>query len=119
MMKWSVLVLMLVFLTSCFYDSEEDLYGISTCNTTNISFASDVNPILVNHCLSCHFKGSTIGGGINLDGHTAVASYAKNSSLLGSIKHEGFSPMPKGQNKLDDCKISKIEAWVKAGSPDN
>ncbi|MEY3421883.1 MAG: hypothetical protein RIR48_2183, partial [Bacteroidota bacterium] len=22
-------------------------------------------------------------------------------------------------NKLDDCKISKIEAWVKAGSPDN
>lgn len=104
---------------SCYYDSEQDLYSGTTCNTTNVSFAADVNPIIVNQCVSCHFKGSTIGGGINLDGYTAVETYAKNNSLVGSIKHSGFSPMPKGQAKLDDCKISKIESWVKAGSPNN
>ncbi|MFZ1454640.1 MAG: hypothetical protein WAT46_01265 [Saprospiraceae bacterium] len=120
MRRWSVLIVVLGFCWSaCYYDSEEDLYGSANCNTTNVSFASDVNPIIVNHCVSCHFKGSNIGGGINLDGYVAVESYAKNNSLVGSVKHSGFSPMPKGQPKLDDCKISKIEAWVKAGSPNN
>jgi hypothetical protein len=102
MKKCLGLLFVIIFsLSSCYYDSEEDLYGSVICNTTNVSFASDVNPILVNHCVSCHFKGSSIGGGINLDGYTAAVTY------------------PKDQNKLDDCKISKIEAWVKAGSPDN
>ena len=120
MKKCLGLLFVIIFsLSSCYYDSEEDLYGSVICNTTNVSFASDVNPILVNHCVSCHFKGSSIGGGINLDGYTAAVTYAKNNSVVGSIKHEGYSAMPKDQNKLDDCKISKIEAWVKAGSPDN
>ncbi len=67
----------------------------------------------------CHFSSSTLGGGILLDTYNSVAVAAKNGTLVGSIKHDGFSAMPKDQPKLDDCRIAKIEAWVKAGSPNN
>lgn len=105
--------------SSCYYHSEEELYGKEPCITTNVSFAQDINPILINHCLSCHFDGSVLGGGIILEGYIAVMPYVQSKALVGAIKHEGFAAMPKDQPKLDDCKISLIEAWVKAGAPDN
>ena len=53
-----------------------------------------------------------------LEGYAKLKSYVDNGKLLGSIKHSpGFSPMPKGQAKLVDCDIEKIEAWVAAGAP--
>ncbi len=115
-----IFVCILFCLVGCYYDSEEDLYPSSACNTTNISFVNDIQPILANSCLSCHNATSTIGGGVVLEGHTAVLRYANDQSLVGSVNHNsGYSAMPQSASKLDDCKISKIESWVQAGSPNN
>jgi hypothetical protein len=115
-----IILLVSVFVVGCYYDSEEDLYGTSNCITTNPSFANDIQPIINLSCAApCHFPASSLGGGISLDSYNSVLIQAKNGSLVGSIKHEGFSAMPKDQPKLDDCKIAKIDAWVKAGSLNN
>ena len=107
-------------LTSCYYDSVEDLYPASECIALNVSFSKDIQPILVNNCLICHTAASTIGGGINLEGHEAVLFYAESGALVGSVKQAApYSAMPKSAAKLDACKILKIEAWVQAGSPNN
>ena len=113
-------VILLFAVTGCYYDSEEDLYPPVSCDTSNISYSLDIVPIMATSCLNCHFNGSSIGGGLNLEGHAALKASAENGSLVGSVTHaSGFSAMPKDASKLDECKIKKINAWVQAGSPDN
>mgnify|MGYP000865225205 CR=1 FL=1 len=120
-MKFGVVFLVFsLLMAGCYYDSEEDLYPSVSCDTSNISYSVDIVPIMANSCLNCHFNGSSIGGGLNLEGHAALKASAENGSLVGSVTHaSGFSAMPKGASKLDECKILKIKAWVQAGSPDN
>jgi hypothetical protein len=49
-----------------------------------------------------------------------VKSNALNGKLLGAIKHSnGYSPMPKGGNKMKECDIRKIEIWINSGTPNN
>ncbi|MBC7885709.1 MAG: hypothetical protein H7X99_09555 [Saprospiraceae bacterium] len=105
--------------SSCFYDSEEDLYPSGECNTLNVSFANDVQPILIVNCLSCH-NAILSEGTVNLDGHAFVLKYANSGQLVGSITHSsGYQNMPQSAPKLEPCKIAKIESWVQAGSPNN
>lgn len=115
-------ILSAVLINGCYYDVEEELYPQQgpACDTTAITYLQTIQPIIAQNCLgSCHSQASQIGG-IVLEGHTALADVAATGALLGAIKHEpGFSAMPQGQAKLDDCTILKIEKWVNDGSPNN
>jgi hypothetical protein len=108
------------FLQSCYYDNEEDLYPTPpACDTTNVSYANDVWPIISSNCTGCH-SGGAPQGNISLENYDDIVVAANNGSLLGVIRHdEGWSPMPKGGAKLPDCDISKIEKWVDDGTPNN
>ncbi len=91
----------------------------SACDTANVSFAADVQPILSTYCLGCHSGGSPQGG-IALNGYANVLLQANNGRLVGSIDHlPAFSPMPQGQSKLSDCNIALIRNWVAQGASDN
>lgn len=115
-------LLVALSVSSCYYDNEEDLYGNlnPACDTTQVTFAGTIFPILEQaDCVSCHM-GTTASAGIRLDSHAEVIKHANSGALLGVIRHEpAWSPMPKGGNKLSDCTISKIETWVSQGSPNN
>ena len=37
--------------------------------------------------------------------------------FLNAVKHTGLYPMPKGGNKLSDCKIKQIEKWIDNNYP--
>lgn len=114
-----ILVIVVVSFSSCYYDSEENLYPSTGCSTENISYTNDVKPILLNSCLSCH-NNVARQGGITLETHDDVLIYVINGTLLGSIKHDsGFKAMPQNATKLDDCRISKVEAWITAGALNN
>ncbi len=107
-------------LSGCYYDVEEELYPISVCDTSDVTYTQTVKPILDQNCNICHASGSTAGGGIVLDTWTDVNGVAQSGQLIGAIKREsGYSPMPKNAVKLDDCSISKIESWVNSGALDN
>lgn len=106
-------------ISSCYYDVEETLYGHLTCETEDMSFKNDIQPILDNHCLSCHNAGSNLGN-VNLTGFDQVKIYIDNGRLIGAITHmNGFSPMPQGNPKLSDCQISKFQAWIDQGLSNN
>lgn len=114
--------------TGCYYDNEEDLYGGDTtaCDTANLSYADDIKPILVAKCYKCHSNANSVGQGapafedfaaIQL---RAVGNVGENQKLLNRI-NDPTIPMPplSEGGLLPDCERSKIEAWVKAGAPDN
>jgi mono/diheme cytochrome c family protein len=105
----------------CYYDKSELLYP-SSCDTLNITYTQTVKPVLNAYCLSCHGASvyNTLGGSVNLDGHTNLVVPVENGTLLKSIRHEaGASPMPKNQQKMPDCQITQIEKWILSGAPNN
>jgi len=91
----------------------------TTCDTTNVSYASFIVPVLKTYCNGCH-SGTTPEGGLSFTSYNTVKAVALNGKLVGSITWaSGYNAMPKGTNKLSDCKISKIKAWVNNGAPNN
>lgn len=91
----------------------------TACNTENISFANHVLPLLQNRCIGCHSAANS-SGGVNLSAHAGVTAAASGGRLVGVINHaQGFLPMPQGGQKLSQCDIDKITAWVQAGTPNN
>jgi len=120
-MKKLVLPIVCFFLSGCYYDSEEALYGKpgTGCNTDVTKFSTEIKPILQSSCLTCHSNSVALssGGGIKLQDYADVKTYVLNGRLVGSIDHSaGFSAMPKGGGKLTDCNILIIKTWIAKGT---
>ncbi len=110
---------MLILLSGCYYDSEEELYGTTECDAVDMSLANDILPILENDCYTCHSVTANFGN-VTLEGYEKLLPYVNDGSLLGAIMHSGgYSPMPKGKAKLLDCEIEKIESWINSGALNN
>lgn len=89
------------------------------CDTSDVTYAGYIRPYLDIHCTGCH-TGVNAGGGVFLSGYSTVQEIALDGRFLGSIQHDsGFSPMPKGEDKLADCDITKIRLWIEDGAPNN
>jgi len=89
------------------------------CDTSSVTYAGTIQPIIHNNCLGCHSSAST-GGGILLTTWGQVADAALNGHLVCSVYHDsGCQPMPKGGVQLSSCDLTKISIWVGAGAPNN
>lgn len=124
-MKKIIAFVCILGMAGCYSDNYEELYpettGGSGCNTDNMSFATDIAPIINQYCATASCHNSTVkAGGYDFTTHAGVTLSINNNRLLGAIRQEGgFSPMPQGMAKLSDCNISKITSWVNAGAPNN
>lgn len=89
------------------------------CDSTFFTFSGAVLPILQSACIGCH-SGAPPAGNIDLTTYTNVSTLAMNGKLLGVVSHStGFLQMPKGGNKLPDCRITQIRKWIESGAPNN
>lgn len=114
-----MLLIGMVFLTSCYYDVEENLYPGNDCSTLDMSYVTNIAPILQRNCYACHSAAANTAN-ITLEGHGELIKHVNSGRLLGAIMHEpGFKPMPQGASQLPDCDIAKIEQWVADGAPNN
>ena len=116
-----ILFVISVFLfAGCYYDNEADLYQFyqNQCDTTSISYSADIEPIMVTQCVSCH-SGTNPDGNVGLENHSEVQFSAENGSLYGCVTNTNdFNIMPPA-GALFQCDIDKIDAWIKAGMPNN
>lgn len=109
----------MIFFSSCYYDNEETLYPPTECVTADMSYQTDIVPIISNNCYVCHSAISNTGN-VTLEGYTELKKYVDSGQLMGAINHDpGYSPMPDNAPKLGDCNIAKIESWIAAGAQDN
>lgn len=89
------------------------------CDTTDMSFSSDIMPILTNKCVGCH-SGAGASGGVDLSTHSGVLAVVQSGQLFGSINWDNaYSNMPKGGSQLPSCEINQIKAWIDAGALNN
>ena len=113
------LLIGMAFLTSCYYDVEENLYPVNDCSTLNMSYQQNIAPILQRNCYACHSAAANTAN-VTLEGHGELIKHVNSGRLLGAINHQpGFKPMPQGASKLIECDIAKIEQWVADGAPNN
>ncbi|CAN5531787.1 hypothetical protein BH11BAC2_BH11BAC2_09230 [soil metagenome] len=92
-----------------------DLHCSNGCDTTNVTYAGTIKPLIDNKCKGCH-QGASPGGGVDLSTYAGIAASAANGSLLGSVQHNpNWSAMPKNSAQLPDCEIAQIRIWVNAG----
>lgn len=113
----SILALTLA-VSGCYYDNEEDLYlGSSTCDTTNVTYATSVAPVFAGYCNSCH-SGSSPSGNIKTDSYSSVVTNI--TRIRGSINHQsGFQAMPQNGGSLSSCDLTKIDIWIRQGMLNN
>ena len=91
----------------------------TSCDTTLVTYASTVKPIITDYCLGCH-SGSAPSANISYETFAGVKATVTNGTFWGSINHDaGFSPMPKNANKLSTCQLNKIKKWINDGALDN
>ncbi len=102
----------------CYYDNEEELYQYvnGQCDTTAVSYADDIVPLLQAQCNTsgCHIAGGT-GDGL-FENHPAVLAKVNNGSMQDRVIDQRNMP-PNGT--LSDCQVATFQAWLDAGAPDN
>ncbi len=114
------LIVVMMGLSACYYDKEEELYPpITQCDTSNVGYQATIVPLMKSNCNACH-NSSAPSAGIATDNYQGVKTIALNGKLYGSIAHlSGYSPMPKGGNKLSECDIKRVKIWIDMGAPEN
>lgn len=106
-----LLMFIIFFTTSCQYETIE----LDTC--TDVSFATDIQPIFDTKCVSCHGAGGGIAG-IDFSAGNSYA-FLKSSDLLNlndpesSKLYEYFKAGHNGANADDACKIL---GWIEEGA---
>jgi uncharacterized membrane protein len=112
----------LLYLSSCSKTSEDKLTGGITCDTTNVSYSTQVVPILQNNCYKCHQGSNTVNsGGINLGDYAHFKVRVDNGDVRSAITHDGrVTPMPYDRvDKLPACELNTILAWIDQGAQNN
>ncbi|MDU0370829.1 hypothetical protein ACFPAF_10525 [Hymenobacter endophyticus] len=121
MLQRYYLFCLLALLSSCAYDSADELVKpVQPCTTpTTVSYALNISPLLDRNCRSCH-NSVLLTGNVNLDNLSEIQTRAKTGQLMGVVTHApGFQQMPQGGAKLSDCDIALLQQWVTAGAPNN
>lgn len=127
-MKKLLILACVVIFAGCYKDTEEELYpdwtntGADTtgCDTTDVSFVTTIKPILDQNCAisGCHDAASSGNSGYDLSTYAGVN--LSKDRIVGAVRQQtGFSAMPKGGAKLNNCQVSQISAWVTEGAKNN
>jgi hypothetical protein len=117
--KISVLFLSTISIavSSCTYANEEDLNGVTQCDTSAVTYSNDIVPILKDKCYRCHDAANVSTSGYQMDTYSFLLDYVNAGSLVDRI-NDPVNPMPT-EGLLDECSRAKIKAWVDAGALDN
>lgn len=113
-----VLLVSVILIPSC-NDDEPDEPDV--CVTTGLTYDNYANAFLASNCATsgCHDadgQGGTIG---SFDTYEGTKAWFDMGRVKGAINHQdGFSNMPKGEEKLSDCDIDRLSAWIDAGIPE-
>jgi hypothetical protein len=119
-----IIMVMVVGINGCYYDKAETLFPPEpVCETTNMKYGANIQPILTANCTRCHSTTASNGGRFawSIENFSTLQAKALNGSVVTRITlPQGHSQlMPQGGPKLDTCSILKIKAWVAAGALPN
>lgn len=110
------MLFLVMAVNACYYDKEDLLYGDLQCDTTNVSFNADINPIIQNSCaiVGCHIQGGS-GNGL-FENYDQIKSKVDNGSFSQRVIIQQDMPP---SNPLSDCQIEHLLQWLNDGALNN
>ena len=88
------------------------------CDTTNVTYALSIEPIMESKCMGCH-SGSSPQGGLSLSNYAEISSEALFGDVLATVQHaNGVTAMPYNSAQLPQCEIDLIRIWIENGAPE-
>ncbi len=117
LLKMTLLLIGIGIFQSCFYDNAQDYFVNipgSGCDTTAVSFAAKVKPILDNNCAiaGCH-SGAVPAANVDLSTLSGAQTHAERSVFR--VK-QGTMP---ASGPLNACFVNTLDAWVNQGKAAN
>ena len=119
----------LLTLGSCYNDKYDKLYpnpATTTCDTTTITYAAAIAPIITANCAisgGCHnAAGDATTGGLDFTIFANLKNQATPDLLVNDINGtptKGHNAMPFNLPPISQCDINKLTRWVNEGAPDN
>lgn len=89
----------------------------SGCDTSNVSFAGQIWPMMETYCTGCH-KASVAAGGIVIEGYVDLVALASAPNLMGSVRYDPeYAAMPPNE-QLSECNINLLQKWIDEGYPE-
>ena len=126
MKNYFLILLAMVFLSSCYNDKIQELYPSSpstSCDTSAVTYSGTILPIIRANCSvsGCHPVGDPSHYDFNTNnGYDGVKLSVTNNRLLGAINHTyGYLPMPQTGGSISTCQINQFVAWINKGAPNN
>ena len=114
MRKLIAFVVVVLSVSSCYYDNREELYPVNPydCNTTNLTYDVDIQPIFINSCSvsGCHVTGAEL---------PVLETYAQVKANLTRIEVRALiekSMPPAGP--LSTCDQKMLAQWIADGAPE-
>lgn len=114
-LKYLFIFLLVGFTMAC-GDDDGDV-----CDTADLTYNNDIATIINSNCATagCHNVDAAAAGTFQMNDFTTTKAAVGFDRIKGAINHEAtYSAMPKNGDKLDQCLIDKIEAWIDAGAPE-
>ena len=110
MNKICVLVITVVFVTSCSSESEDNTMSPPQIN--NITYTGNVKTIIDNKCLDCHGDPVANAAPMILTTFPSVKESVENRNLIGRVEN---GSMPPGGNDLTAVEVQTIIDWQLGG----
>ena len=110
---WGVLL----GLSSCYYDVEDELYIVRNCDLPAVvTFADDVNPIIQQSCaiVGCHISSNP--DRVSLETYDNIKATIDNNGFQ-TRTFDNLSMPPAGP--LSACHIDILKKWIEDGAPNN
>jgi len=113
-----ILIILTFFEVRCVSNNEYDLYGIPDCDTTNVTWNSEISAIMETNCVMCHGEDLSYNG-VRHDSYESEMIVVKDGRLKGVVNHlDGYVKMPKDRSKLPECELLLINTWLDNGAPE-
>lgn len=100
----------------CYYDNEAELYPSTYCDTTLVTYATKVVPIIQANCATpgCHVNGGQGSG--DFTNYAGVKAKVDNGEFQADVFVNKTMPP---SSSMSSCDIQVLKIWVDHGAPNN
>ena len=98
--------------------AEENSCPELICDTLEVTFALDIEPMVQTFCAACH-TGIMPVGSIQIGNYDEIVDVASESVFIDIIDGEFDFTMPQNTDGLTDCQVRMFEIWIEDGMPNN
>jgi hypothetical protein len=110
----TLIVLMILGVSSCYYDKADLLYGSNNpSDCTTAKYSTVIHPIITSKCATsgCHYAGNTSP---ELGTHALDSASSVRINVRACVQ----KTMPPS-NPLSASEVASLQCWINAGAPNN